>query len=671
MGAFAKNVRYGKTPGPTQKKFCRAEWESQRGCPTLDADDKRLLFAGLLFDDLLSYLRQEIHLSKLDLKASAIARFAIAIATHNLHQISKQTQIPKPERGEIKSFAISSHLSKTVEARGGQVFSPDELLTGAGDAMKHMFRELATWEEQDKKRTEYEAKDADIDHIDRELNQAILYQCAAEYWNDCVGNGYGLAKHEEGIALAPYDIDLEIARIVSTYRRLNVSTQDTMLAVELWFHRWSRKEREKLCEIPLVCRIRGVDRIECIELGLTGKVPDSAAFGVAAKLWLQQSYYQPFLNEPLPKLQSLTLNQIILGWHLLQSLAVSIFDSLSSLENNVPRNLLKYAPRIPKAVLRATFSKAFSIASDAAQKLIDVFVFAGAPSQDLWCQPLIPMEDDYCLVVTCIHAVHLQRIVEGWMRQGGLDLDRKGPEFEDFCRSDLNLARHKSPIKNSIAIINKEVEFRPEAGRKEEIDIVMLIADTVLLIEAKCILWPDDSLQFSNYRDTVEKAAAQVSRKKEAVLSDYGGFSERLRQLGYTAPDAPRIACCVLTNSAVYAGFPIDNVPIVDLSILGAFLKNVHVKAESRHQGKTVFRNAIQFYKNADDAGLVLHDYLSSPPQLADTKQFVHKREICFPVESAVFGKLIQQTFRVEIDSDEMLRRYGPADEQALSSCDA
>lgn len=151
------------------------------------------------------------------------------------------------------------------------------------------------------------------------------------------------------------------------------------------------------------------------------------------------------------------------------------------------------------------------------------------------------------------------------------------------------------------------------------------------------------------------------------MQSDYDSFSDRLRQLGYSAPENPKIACCVLTNSAVYSGFPIDNVPIVDLPILGAFFKNEYVKAESRHQGKSVFRHAIQFYKDANEAGAVLHDYLSSPPQLSDTKQFVHKREVCFPVESPAFGKLIQQTFRVEIDSDEMLRRYGPIDEALVN----
>ena len=71
--------------------------DSQKSNSTLDAEDKRVLDAGLLFDDLLSYLRQGIRLSEIDLKQSAIARFAIAIATLNLYQINEQTQIAKPK----------------------------------------------------------------------------------------------------------------------------------------------------------------------------------------------------------------------------------------------------------------------------------------------------------------------------------------------------------------------------------------------------------------------------------------------------------------------------------------------------------------------------------------------------------------------------------------------
>lgn len=244
------------------------------------------------------------------------------------------------------------------------------------------------------------------------------------------------------------------------------------------------------------------------------------------------------------------------------------------------------------------------------------------------------------------------------MRQGGLDLDRRGPEFEQFCRENLNASLKKSPIKQSIIVLPESVRFKPTTEREEEIDIVILVADTVLLVEAKCILWPDDSLQFANYRDAVEKAVTQIIRKRDAVLRNYSSFRDRFTQLGYNTPTECNLVCCVLTNSPVYSGFPIEDVPIVDLSILVSFFKNEHVKVELRQFSKPVQRHVINFYIDAADASTILEGYLSDPPQLSNSKRCVKKREVIFPIESPTFSKLVHEMYAVEINVEEMLKRY-------------
>ena len=126
-------------------------------------------------------------------------------------------------------------------------------------------------------------------------------------------------------------------------------------------------------------------------------------------------------------------------------------------------------------------------------------------------------------------------------------------------------------------------------------------------------------------------------------------FSNRMAQLGYALPASPKIVCCVLTNSAILAGFPVDGVPIVDLTILSQFFENELVELEGRQGGKAFERHTIQFYKDNTEAGHVLERYLLDPPQLGDLKHSVVRREVVFPVESPVFGKFIHETFQVEI----------------------
>jgi hypothetical protein len=72
---------------------------------------------------------------------------------------------------------------------------------------------------------------------------------------DCVGNSYGLVEHRDGLALVPFDRDREIARVVSTYRRLNYFMQDTTAVHECWNFKLPSAAKRKLCEIPLVSRV--------------------------------------------------------------------------------------------------------------------------------------------------------------------------------------------------------------------------------------------------------------------------------------------------------------------------------------------------------------------------------------------------------------------------------
>jgi hypothetical protein len=660
MGDFAKQVRYNKIPGPNRPSFKRADWEAVSYRSDTDTEDKRIAMAGLYFDNLLTFIRSEKNLSNLTLTPSATVRILVGLSTIIHWRTLEQAKIPAPKPGERPDLIIPLLLQKTMAGATGQLFPPDELITGLGDGLKYILRELQSMPISEGLRTEYEAKYEDLKSIRRELDMAVLYNCVVEFWLDCVGNSYGLINHRDGLALVPFDPDQEIARIVSDYRRQNYLLQDEILANEDWHFHWPNAVKRKWCEIPLVSQIiYAIDRIERIELGQDDKVLDSASSAVAAKLMLRTGYYKNFLNVPLKKLHNFTLNEIINGWQLLQSLSRVIFDSLSPPESTDLKGILRSAPTIARKVLCSTFSKALNIKKARAQQLIDVFVFGHGSSQEVWTQPLVYCEGHYCLVIPCILSVKLQRIVEGWMRQGGLELERRGPEFEHFCREELQSSLARSPIERAVTIIKDRVQFSPPKESEEEIDLVIIVGNAVLLVELKCILWPTDALQMANYRDTIEDAVKQIKRKRDVVLRNYKYFSKRVEQLGYASPESPKIIACVLTNSEFLAGFSIEFMPIVDLVLLRHFFENEHINAQTRGGGRTIEQHSIQFYKDKTEAVEILERYLRDPPQLWETKQIVIRRDIVTPIESPIWGKLIHQTFQVEMDVQKMFSRYG------------
>ena len=590
MGEFARQVKNGTIHGPHTRKFKREDWEAMARREDTDFDDKRFARAGIFFDDLLTCLRSEMRLSHLPLQPSAIMRLAVGLATWNYCHISADAQgkLPTPKPGETPVLMQSSLEGLQISVPTGQLFAPDELITGLGDELKYLLDALQSLPTNQTLRTEYDASRKDIDDISHEFNIAMMYSRAVEYWLDCVGLGYGLTYHQDGIAHVPFDPDQEIALEVSSYRRAHLHLQDQWEIFNRWTCQLPDAAKRKLCEIPLVSQVGlAFDRIESIELSQNSRVLESAMLAVADKAILQSGYYQNLLNEPLPKLHNFTLNEMINGWRLLQSLASVVFDEMSARivhnAQELPRfasveELPRFAPKIASKVLCATVSKALRLEKHRAQQLVEVLVYRGTSSQEVWTQPLVRCEDDYWLVLPCIHAVHLERIVEGWMRQGGLELERRGPEFERFCRKVLQIFVAYSPIKEAITIVKQSVQFSPPGEQGEEIDLVIVMADTVLLVEAKCILWPAESLQFARYRETIEGAVKQIKRKHDAVVRHYTAFSNRLMEMGYALPASPKIACCVLTNSAVFAGFPVEGVPIVDLRILGTFFKMIMPK---------------------------------------------------------------------------------------------
>lgn len=658
MGDFAKSVQNNKLPGPNSPAFELIKWKSRIGDQSLDDEDIRILNAGFLFGEIFEFLRGCKKVSDFDLKSSAFIRILVGFGTYNLLHLKNNMDMDRLGETNPPTLIIHSVLAKTVAAGNGQHYSPSELLSGYGDGMRLIIRDLLNSSDSTKFRTEFDISIEELSLVSSELNLAITYYCMEEEWVNCLRNKYMVIPHKLGIALTPSDVDLEISRVASIFRRQNIEMQNSMDIALWWNCKCSVLAKEKLCEIPLVYKITGDERIISVELGMNSDVFDFAGVVIEKRLLLENGCYQFLLNMPLPKLGNFSLQEIIRGWRLLHSLSFVIFSNLGNSPKFENSSFLRYAPRIDKDLLCDVFIRSMSLSKSTAYNLIQVFVFNNIKSGDLWSQPLIEVDNDFLLVIPCIYSVQLQRIVEIWMRQGGLDLSMRGEEFERYCRKELIDALKVSPIREHVIILENSLNFKPQGDRTEEVDIVIIIGGTVLLIEAKCILWPENSIQFANYYSTIEYAVAQISRKRDFVREHKKAFVAHLHRNGFSIPDELTVICCVLSNSAVYCGFPLKGVPIVDLSMIIHFLQNKYIKAQITHGTNIIHEAVLNFYQSFSEAAIVLNDYLLDPPQLSDVKRFVKKRELISVIQSPNYGKLIHQTFKVEIDTEEVSRKY-------------
>ncbi len=660
MGSFAKKVRRNQIAGPNRMNFDRERWLSELDNILIDDEDKRVIETGLYIDELLDSIRKMIKVSEVKIKPSVIKRLLVGIVSYNLVSIFTHKDLFDVKQSEDKTIKVPVLMQQKIKTILGESFAPDELITGMGDGLKFIIRELIKLPELDSYASENSIKTDDLKIIINELNYAMLYQIAVELWNDTIGNGFWISRGKDRLSHVAFDKNREVARIASIYRREKNLLENTMGFVEVWFNKLTRSQKEMFCQFPLAENIYLCDYISKIDLGMSKKVLDDAIFGINDKLTLETEYYKLLLNDQLPNFYNLTLIQLIDGWRLLHSIARLLFKELSRISNKeylLPADIIKFAPKISFRILCATFVKALRIDCETAEKIIQTLTYTGDYSQEIWTQPLIECDGDYLIVLPCIHTVKFYRIVEGWMRQGGLSLDRRGPEFEQFCIDDLKDSLKGSKIESDVVILGPSIKFRPKGDREEEIDIVLIIAGTVLLVELKCILWPDDSLQFANYHDTIENAVQQIVRKRDSVKRNFDSFVRNINEYGVTIANDSNVICCVLTNSAIYSGFPIEGTPIVDTKILGRYFLNEHVIYDIRKKGKSIKRKTISFYDDSISASVLLENYLLYPPQVKSISDYVVSRSVEMPLEHETYGKLVHETFSVEIDLDTIIKK--------------
>ena len=89
MGEFAELVKDEKIYGPHTRRFVRGDWETIAQREDTDPEDKRLAWAGIFFDDLLTFLRSEVRFPNLPFQPSALMRLVIGLATWNYIMVPK------------------------------------------------------------------------------------------------------------------------------------------------------------------------------------------------------------------------------------------------------------------------------------------------------------------------------------------------------------------------------------------------------------------------------------------------------------------------------------------------------------------------------------------------------------------------------------------------------
>lgn len=659
---LANKVRKGKLAGPSERKFDRKLWLELLD-RTADASDRSFLEAGLIFDDIFTTLRGASRASDLGMNPDFAIKASIAITNMGyLTSFALESTAP-PDGILTDGIFLPEALQRKSLLPSGEAFTPDELITSAGDGLRHLIgtlvRQVNAKPPPSSGSENKKLSEAQFESLMAEINVAVTYRTAETLWQDCYGNGFRFKQEQPGLlVLAANDQQLTKIRVASSFRRYNSIAQDILASAIEWRRRLNESQQRTIDSLPAVIRISGYSSIEHIEIGFRRQERNQALLGLMNEFEVETGPMGIFLDEPLPNFGDTTLRQVIHGWRMTKSLCEALLARIKFAPSapNIDVNIS--APAIPARIFQAMIAKALRVSNKQATHICNALTFRGSKDCDLWAQPLIKLDDAYHVVITCAHSARLTPLVDAWLLRGGFKLSEKGPAFEDYCRTQIDQAVRRSNISRNCYVQMCALSFAPKANASEEIDILLIVGNTVVVFEAKCLFWPSDPIQFANYTETMTSAAAQASRKRDFLVEHKELFVAHMARNGHKCADSLNVVGAILLSNEACSGYSIDGIPIVDLSIVEHFFANEVVHLQFTNEGKETHRFAERIYESGQDAPSKLPGYLLDPPEVRAFVKKLCPRVTRFPLLAESGKQICYESFEVKFTLAETLARF-------------
>lgn len=348
--------------------------------------------------------------------------------------------------------------------------------------------------------------------------------------------------------------------------------------------------------------------------------PDTRFFNQSSLIFSQVSYfYREIENIPFKDFPSLTLCDLGLFWLLFSRLAECV---LTCLREQTSGGLYG---AFSKQKLTSIFLDCADIDRTKAEQLIILFTNSRNElnKDDLYIKPLYLLDDMIHLCLPSLVTGQFTRVADYFIDRQviGVFEDssnlKKGWLFEHGFTSELSSQISRNSVLKNIFCKVLKVSFKRKPGKNnEEIDIILRIGQTYLIVEAKSFIYRTGVMGFHNtYQEFKD---SKLGQKKQFFIDDYVSFREKHDVEAQFEFDPTKVVCCYLSSVPHCVGTKINGFPVVDSSILERYFGNSHFLLRDSNDEETTF----WFYKNGTQAEKNLKRYLEEPPQLSKYKTF-------------------------------------------------
>jgi len=317
-------------------------------------------------------------------------------------------------------------------------------------------------------------------------------------------------------------------------------------------------------------------------------------------------YYRDYKAIPFNDFQHLRLLDVRYFWLVFSKLSTCIVNRFLNDKNFIPPLIFS------KEKLVDIITHCININTSKAEQLVELHTNTKRKLSDFYLNPLYNINGDYYINLGVFIGGQFTRVIDNIVeKQLNIKKIKKGKFFENNVKSILSEHISNNKILQDGFCRVLAQGFKQSKGKKnEEIDLVVRIGETYLLIEAKSFIYRAGTIGYHN--NLKELKDSNANQKIDFFISEYERFKSIHDKEAMFHLKPENVIFCYLSSVPHAAGIKINNMPVVDLSILERYFDQGNFEMRNKKNDFKTFK----FYTNFFEAEMNLKRYLNNPPQL-------------------------------------------------------
>ncbi len=604
--SFFKKVISSRTKPyqPTNEKFSISEWQDEFWSSYKpNIREYKLFQSGIWFNECFKELKNKFYnIPYYNDTKDRLIRFQVGAINNYVNRETKY-----------------SYTVDKKEFKSSDLFNLEETIESVIDSLRHILIKI---------KTNKNLFNSDIsleDWLNGNINLCLMYDELNYFWMQCLWYEWYIESESQKQVdlIIPNEFKKGIQHHKSLSWRNELNQMNYIQALEDW-QNMPIQEKYRLLILPIL-EIAQIDDNNNIKLNSSNiySVKDVFPSEIAAMaITLNNICYHELLRKPCPNFNNLTLLEILNYWKFISPLASQLINKTLSNKFSFSKDvLLKASPTFQKQDLLQITLKTFDFSYEQANAIIDLFTFTGEYGNDLWCQPLIKVdENSFTVIYSCLKRPNLLRSLGTWLEKSGLEQGKLGNTLGKIFENHVITKLKKFNKLSNLKIYNHPIDIGKKNKQQQETDLIITIGNTIIIGESKHhTKYPTEPIEYNYYYEQLEEGGKQLAARKNFIENN---LKLTLKQLGITHIEIEQVKIIpvLISNLPLATGQKINGFSVVDLTILEQYISSREITIsrylQQDNKLNKELKQRILLYSSEKEAEENIENYLEKPPQI-------------------------------------------------------